>query len=56
MTFGDLRLFYSRSVKNLSLHEFWWKYNVYKGKVRPGTQPVCLMVTPAFSAARRSKG
>ena len=37
-------------VQNLSLYEFWWKYNVYKGKVQLSTRPVCLMVTPAFSA------
>jgi hypothetical protein len=37
-------------VQNLSLYEFWWKYNVYKGKVQLSTRPMCLMVTPAFSA------
>ena len=37
-------------VKHLSLFEFWWKYSVYKGRVRRSTRPVCLMVTPCFSA------
>ena len=34
-------------VEHLSLYEFWWKYIVYKGKIRRSTRPVCLMVTPA---------
>ena len=37
-------------VKHLSLYEFWWKYTVYKGRVKRSTRPVCLMVTPSFSA------
>ncbi len=37
-------------VRDVSLFEFWWKYAVYKGRVRRATRPVCLMVTPCFSA------
>lgn len=37
-------------VRNVSLYEFWWKYAVYKGRVRRSARPVCLMVTPCFSA------
>ena len=37
-------------IKNVSLYEFWWKYVVYKGRVRRSARPVCLMVTPCFSA------
>ena len=28
-----------KSVRDLSLYEFWWKYNVYKGHVRPSARP-----------------
>ena len=34
----------------MSLYEFWWKYAVYKGRVKRSTRPVCIMVTPCFSA------
>ena len=37
-------------VRDLSLYEFWWKYTVYKGRVKRSTRPVCLMVTPCYSA------
>ena len=39
-----------KHVRDLSLYEFWWKYAVYKGRVKPCTRPVCIMVTPCFSA------
>jgi hypothetical protein len=37
-------------IRDVSLYEFWWKYCVYKGRVKKSTRPVCLMVTPCFSA------
>ena len=37
-------------IRDVSLYEFWWKYSVYKGRVRKSTRPVCIMVTPCFSA------
>ena len=37
-------------VRDVSLYEFWWKYNVIKSRVKKCSRPVCLMVTPCFSA------
>ena len=37
-------------VKNLSMYEFWWKYSMWKGRLKRATRGVCLMVTPAYSA------
>ena len=37
-------------VRHVSLYEFWWKFSVYRGRVRWATRPVCLMVTPSYSA------
>ena len=37
-------------VRHVSLYEFWWKFSVYRGRVRKATRPVCLMVTPSYSA------
>jgi hypothetical protein len=37
-------------VQNVSLYEFWWKYTVFRGRVKRATRPVCLMVTPCYSA------
>ena len=37
-------------VRDLSLYEFWWKYTVYQGRVKRSPRPVCLMVTPCYSA------
>ena len=37
-------------VKEVSLYEFFWKYNVFKGSVKRCARPVALMVTPSFSA------
>jgi len=37
-------------VRDVSLYEFWWKFAVYRGRVKRSTRPVCLMVTPCFSA------
>ena len=37
-------------VRHVSLYEFWWKFVVYRGRVKRSSGPVCLMVTPHFSA------
>ena len=37
-------------VRDVSFHEFCWKFKVFKGRVKPSTTPVTLMVTPCFSA------
>ena len=37
-------------IRDVSLFEFWWKYAVYKGRVKRSPRAVCLMVTPCFSA------
>ena len=34
----------------MSLYEFWWKYSVWKGRLKRATRGVCLMVTPCYSA------
>jgi len=39
-----------KEVRDLSLYEFWWKYTVDRGRVKKSTLPVCLMVTPCYSA------
>ena len=41
---------WEREVRDVSLYEFWWKYNVWKGRLKRATRGVCLMVTPAYSA------
>ena len=37
-------------IRDVSLFEFYWKYNVYRGLVKRSTRPVCLMVTPCYGA------
>ena len=37
-------------LQHLSMYEFWWKYYVERGRVKRSTRPVCLMVTPSYSA------
>ena len=37
-------------LQHLSMYEFWWKYYVDRGRVKRSTRPVCLMVTPSYSA------
>ena len=37
-------------VRDVSLYEFWWKFAVYRGRVKRSNRPVCIMVTPCFSA------
>ena len=37
-------------IRDTSLFEFFWKYSLHKGRVRKSARPVCLMVTPCFSA------
>ena len=37
-------------LQHVSLYEFWWKYFVERGRVKRSTRPVCLMVTPSYSA------
>ena len=37
-------------VRDVSLFEFYWKYAVYRGKLRRGNPAVCLQVTPGYSA------
>ena len=37
-------------IRDLSLYEFYWKYYVWRGKVRRWTRPVALVVTPSISA------
>ena len=37
-------------IQHVSLYEFWWKYNICRGRLRRSARPVCLMVTPCFSA------
>ena len=37
-------------LQHVSLYEFWWKYFVDRGRVKRSTRPVCLMVTPSYSA------
>ena len=41
---------WEREVRDVSLYEFWWKYTVYQGRVKRSPRPVCLMVTPCYSA------
>ena len=38
------------AVKNVSLHEFWWKYAFYRGKFVDVKKTPALMVTPSYSA------
>ena len=45
-----LREQWQYKVRDTSLYEFWWKFSCYKGKLKEGGSPVCLMVTPAYSA------
>ena len=37
-------------LRDLSLYEYFWKYNVFQGRIKRSGQSVCLMVTPSFSA------
>ena len=37
-------------LRHMSLYEFCWKFYVYRGKLCRSVKPVCIMVTPAFSA------
>ena len=37
-------------VRALSLYEFWWKFLVYRGRVKWSMRRVCVMATPSFSA------
>ena len=37
-------------LRDLSPYEFFWKYNVFQGRIKRSVQSVCLMVTPSFSA------
>jgi len=46
-----LRLHWEGLIRDTSLQEFYWKYNVYRGRLHKTTQDVCIMVTPAVSAA-----
>ena len=46
-----LRLYWESLVQDTSLYEFYWKYNVYRGRIAKTTQDVCLMVTPALCAS-----
>ena len=46
---GDLSIAVEE-VRNVSMYEFWWKFRMERGKLLRSTKPVCLMVTPSFSA------
>ena len=37
-------------IRDVSMYEFYWKYIVYRGRVKPAPSQVCLMVTPSYSA------
>ena len=38
------------AIRDVSLFEFHWKYYVLRRRIHLSTKPVCLMVTPSFSA------
>lgn len=38
------------AIRDVSLFEFYWKYYVLRRRIHLSTKPVCLMVTPSFSA------
>ena len=38
------------AIRDVSLFEFYWKYYVLGRRIHVSTKPVCLMVTPSFSA------
>jgi len=46
-----LRLYWEGLVRDTSMYEFYWKYNVYRGRIAKTTQDVCLMVTPSLCAS-----
>ena len=37
-------------LRDLSLYEFYYKYNVWRGNISVSQRRICLMVTPSFSA------
>jgi len=49
-----LRVYWEGMLRATSLYEFYWKYNVYRGRIHKTTQDVCLMVTPALPASAAS--
>jgi len=41
---------WEKEVRDVSLYEFWWKYDLFRGTLRRVGRAVCLMVTPSYSA------
>ena len=41
---------WEREIREVSLYECYWRYNIYRGSVKRSARSVALILTPSFSA------